>query len=152
MPVGSPWLSLEPYPKVPLTQMLEWSAARYPNKAALISVDGREHTFAQVWRAARKVARLLQERGIARGDRVGILAPNSPEYAVAFYSTLLAGGAATTLNPLYREREVEYQLNDSGAVALFHSRSHAPLVEAVRGKLPADAPLLRHRGRLAARR
>ena len=136
MPVGSPWLSLEPYPRLPLTQMLEWSAARYPNKAALISADGQEYTFARLWRAARKIARLLEEHGLARGDRVGILAPNCPEYAVAFYATLLAGGAATTLNSLYRQREVEHQLNDSGAIALFHSRTHAPLVEAVRGELP----------------
>jgi len=136
MPVGSAWLSLEPYPKMPLGRMLEWSAARYPNKAALITADGQEFTFARIWRATRKIARLLEERGLARGDRVGILAPNCPEYAVAFHGILLAGGVATTLNPLYREREIAHQLNDAGAVALFHSRLHAPLIEAVRGELP----------------
>ncbi len=136
MPVRSPWLSLEPYPRIPLTQMVESAAARHANKVALISADGREHTFARIWRATRKIARLLEEHGLARGDRVGILAPNCPEYAVVFHAILMAGGVATTLNPLYREREVEHQLNDAGAVALFHSRLHAPLIEAVRGELP----------------
>ncbi|HLB29667.1 MAG TPA: AMP-binding protein [Dehalococcoidia bacterium] len=137
MPVGSAWLSLEPYPKMPLSRMLEWSAARYPNKAALITADGQEYTFARIWMAARRIARLLEERGLARGDRVGILSPNCPEYGVVFHAILLAGGVATTLNPLYREREIEHQLNDSGAVALFHSRLHAPLIDAVRGQLPS---------------
>lgn len=136
MPVGSPWLSLEPYPKVPLTSMLESAAARHANKVALISVDGQEYTFARIWRATRKIARLLEEHGLARGDRVGILAPNCPEYPVVFHAILLAGGVVTTLNPLYREREVEHQLNDSGAVALFHSHLHTPLMEAIRGELP----------------
>jgi acyl-CoA synthetase (AMP-forming)/AMP-acid ligase II len=116
--------------------MVESAAARYPNKAALISADGQQYTLARLWRAARKIARLLEEQGLARGDRVGILAPNCPEYAVVFHAILLAGGVATTLNPLYREREAAHQLNDAGAVALFHSRLHAPLIEAVRGELP----------------
>src|SRR4030042_1038230 len=136
MPVGSAWLSLEPYPKMPLSRMLEGSAPRSPHKAALSPADGQEYTFARIWRAARKMARLLEERGLSRGDRVGILSPNCPEYAPAFHGILLAGGVATTLTPLYRERELEYQLNDSGAVVLFHSRLPAPLIEAVRGGLP----------------
>src|SRR4030066_531839 len=99
MPVGSAWLSLEPYPKMPLSRMLEWSAARYPHKAALITVDGQEYTFARIWRAARKMARLLEERGLARGDRVGILSPNCPEYAPAFHGILLAAGGPPPPHP-----------------------------------------------------
>src|SRR4030042_4519068 len=105
MPVGSAWRSLEPYPKMPLSRMLEWSAARYPHKAALITADGQEYTFARIWRAARKMARLLEARGVSRGDRVGILSPNCPEYAPAFHGILLAGGVATTPNPPHPARE-----------------------------------------------
>ena len=56
------------------------------------------------------MARALQDEGVRKGDMVAIYAPNSCEYAVALHGALLAGATVTTLNPLYREREVEHQL------------------------------------------
>src|SRR3990170_6428611 len=131
-----PWLNLAPYPRVPITSYLESAASRFPSKAALIAADGREYTFAQVWTAARRTARLLQDRGLKKGDRVGIYSPNVPEYAPAFHGVVLAGGVVTTLNPLYRERELVHQLSDAGATALFASRLVMPVGDAVRGELP----------------
>lgn len=137
---SSPFVSLEPYPKVPLPAFAEAPAARYPDKVALYDIEGRAFTFAQVWRAARKIARLLQENGVAKGDRVAIHSPNSPEYVVAFQGALLAGACATTINPLYKEGEVAHQLEDSEAVALFTSKLFIAVAESVREGLPA----LRH--------
>jgi len=132
MSIASPWFSLQPYPRWPLPYLLEAAAARYPDRTAFINFDGRSYTFEQMWSGARRIARFLQEKGLTKGDRVGILAPNCPEYVVAFYGTLLAGGVLTTFNPLYREREVQHQLEDAGAVVLFHSTLHGPLVDGVR--------------------
>ena len=131
-----PWMNLAPYPKVPISSYLQPAASRFPNKPAFISPDGKEYTFAQVWTAARRIARLLQDRGLRKGDRVGIYSPNLPEYAPAFHGVALAGGVVTTLNPLYREREVVHQLSDAGATALFASKLVMPVVDAVRGELP----------------
>jgi acyl-CoA synthetase (AMP-forming)/AMP-acid ligase II len=82
------------------------------------------------------MARALQDAGIAKGDMVGIYAPNSAEYAVALHGALLAGATVTTLNPLYREREVEHQLADAGAKAVFTLGPLAPVIDAVKHELP----------------
>ncbi len=65
----SPWLSLEPYPEVPLTHYLSRSAERFAGKTAFISADGCAFTYAQTWEAARRLGRFLQDQGIAPGDR-----------------------------------------------------------------------------------
>ncbi len=132
----SPWLSLEPYPQVPLTAFLEPSAKRFWDKPAFISAEGQVHTFGRTWEAAKRLGRLLQDRGIQKGDRVAILSANSPEYFVAFYGTLFAGGTVTTLNPLYKEREVVHQLEDCGAAAIFATTPLVPVANAAKEHLP----------------
>ncbi|TEU11357.1 MAG: 4-coumarate--CoA ligase family protein, partial [Anaerolineales bacterium] len=67
---------------------------------------------------------------------MGIFSPNHVDYASVFYGTLLAGATVTTLNPLYREREIEHQLDDAEAVALFVFSPMAAPVEAARRNLP----------------
>ena len=132
----SPWFTLEPYPEIPLTQLLEPSARRFQDKPAFINVDGTVHTFGHIWEACRRLGRYLQDQGIAKGDRIAILSANAPEYFVAFYGTLFAGGVVTTLNPLYKEREVLHQLEDCGAKAIFAMQALTPLVHGVREHLP----------------
>jgi len=132
----SPWFSLEPYAEIPLTQLLAPSAERFRDKAAFIMAEGRSHSFGEVWEASRRLGRHLQDAGIQKGDRVAILSANCPEYFVAFYGTLFAGGVVTTLNPLYKGREVLHQLEDCGATAIFTMGPLQPLVHGVREHLP----------------
>src|SRR3990170_6367215 len=132
----SPWFTLEPYPEVSLTGLLAPSAERFRDKPAFISLDGRMDTFGHVWEACRRLGRFLQDQGLAKGDRVAILSANAPEYFVAFYGTLFAGGVVTTLNPLYKEREVLHQLEDCGAKAVFAMGALSPIVSSVREHLP----------------
>jgi acyl-CoA synthetase (AMP-forming)/AMP-acid ligase II len=133
----SPWLSLEPYPEIPLYHYVEASAKRYPDRVAFANPEGRSYSFAKLWRDSGRLARLLQDRGVRKGDTVGIFAPNCIEYAVIMHGILRAGAIATTLNPLYREREVEHQLADAGSVAVFTLGAMGPLVDAARMQLPA---------------
>jgi acyl-CoA synthetase (AMP-forming)/AMP-acid ligase II len=132
----SPWFSLEPYAEVPLTDLLAPSAQKYADKPALINYDGTTYTFTQSWEACRRLGRFLQDNGIQKGDRVAIFSANCPEYFVAFYGTLFAGGTVTTLNPLYKEREILHQLEDSGASAVFAMGPLIPMVQQVREHLP----------------
>jgi acyl-CoA synthetase (AMP-forming)/AMP-acid ligase II len=132
----SPWLSLEPYPEFPLSRFLEISAQRYPDKTAFTNPEGRSYTFARLWADSGRLARLLQEKGVSKGDFVGVYAPNCIEYPVIMHGILRAGAVATTLNPLYREREVENQLGDAGAVAVFTPSANLSLVEDAKGHLP----------------
>jgi len=125
------------YPRQPLSDMLAETARRLPDKAAFIDTTGNAFSYARVWNAARGLARLLQLRhGVQKGETVAIFSPNCPEFAVALHGALVVGAKVTPLNPLYREREVEHQLDDAEAVVVFAHGSLLPLVESVRGNLP----------------
>src|SRR4030042_1139641 len=128
--------SLAPYEESALPDLLRRSAERFGDKPALIGADGGTRTYHQLWSRARKVARLLQDHGIEKGDKVGILSPNLVDYACVFYGALLSGATVTTLNPLYREREIEHQLSDAEAVALFVFSPLAAPVEVARRNPP----------------
>lgn len=86
--------------------------------ALIDATTGRTLSYAELLRRVRAFAGALRAQGFARGNVLALLAPNSPEYAVAAIGTLWAGGTLTTLNPSYTEREVRSQLLDSGAVRL----------------------------------
>jgi acyl-CoA synthetase (AMP-forming)/AMP-acid ligase II len=134
MVVSGYWPSQAPYEEFPL--LVHRSAERFGDKPALIGADGTTRTYRELWSHVRRVARFLQDQGIGKGDKVGIFSPNHVDYAAVFYGTLLAGATVTTLNPLYREREIEHQLADAEAVALFVFSPMAAPVEAARQNLP----------------
>jgi acyl-CoA synthetase (AMP-forming)/AMP-acid ligase II len=136
MIVSGYWPSQAPYEEIPLPELLRRSAERFGDKPALIGADGTTRTYRDLWSYARKVARFLQDHGIKKGDKVGIFSPNHVDYGAVFYGILLAGATVNTLNPLYREREIEHQLDDAEAVALFVFSPMAAPVEAARRNLP----------------
>jgi acyl-CoA synthetase (AMP-forming)/AMP-acid ligase II len=132
----SPWFTLEPYPEVSLPDFLAPFSVQYADKPALINFDGKTHTFSESWDSCRRLGRFLQDQGINPGDRVAIFSANSPEYFVAFFGILCAGATVTTLNPLYKERELLHQLEDCGASAIFAMGALSPIVGQVREHLP----------------
>ena len=142
----SPRMSLAPYSVHPVTDDVVASAARHPDKVALIcGATGAQYTFGELVTAARRLGRVLQDEGVGVGDRVGIVATNSPHWAVVFLGTFFAGGIVTTLNPLYTEREVREQFDDSEPTVVFAVEATAPAVQAVWGDRPgfhllADVP------------
>ena len=135
--MGSPWPSQTPYEKHHFSDLLKRTAERLPDKTAFIGGDESLYTFGQIWDAAQRTARMLQyDAGVKKGETTAILAPNCPEYAVALHGSLLTGAKVTTLNPLYKEREVQHQLEDADAVVVFVSKLFAPVLAAVRDDLP----------------
>ena len=135
--MGSPWPSQAPYEKHHFSDLLKRTAERLPDKTAFIGGDESLYTFGQIWDAAQRTARMLQDdAGVKKGETTAILAPNCPEYAVALHGSLLTGAKVTTLNPLYKEREVQHQLDDADAVVVFVSKLFAPVLAAVRDDLP----------------
>ena len=121
------------YPDLPLQGLLEESAKRFPEKTALVYAE-RKITYAQLDSFANKFANALIGLQIAKGDRVALFMPNIPEFVIAFFGTLKAGAVVTTISPLHREREVEYQLNDSGAQTIVALDSFCPILQAVKEK------------------
>jgi acyl-CoA synthetase (AMP-forming)/AMP-acid ligase II len=103
-------------PEVSLPEFVFADAARRADKPALIDgPSGRAITYGELVERARLVAGGLAARGFQPGEVFAIYCPNLPEYAVAFYGVLLAGGVNTTINPLYTVEELAVQLNDAGA-------------------------------------
>jgi acyl-CoA synthetase (AMP-forming)/AMP-acid ligase II len=103
-------------PDVSLPEFVLGDVAQRADKPALVDgPSGRTITFGELAGAARLVAGGLAARGFGRGEVFAIYCPNVPEYAVAFYGVLLAGGVNTTINPLYTVEELAFQLNDAKA-------------------------------------
>ncbi|MDP7736542.1 long-chain-fatty-acid--CoA ligase [Mycobacterium paragordonae] len=96
----------------------------YPDRIAL-RCDDLTFTFAEFHTAAARVATLLERAGIEPGDRVGLMLPNTPAYAIAFFGIMYRGAVAVPMNPLLKAREVTYYLSNSGATALFATPSFA---------------------------
>jgi long-chain acyl-CoA synthetase len=95
------------------------SCRRHAGKAAIVDAScGRRVTYAEYGEMVESVARGLVAAGVKPGEVVGIFLPNSWEFCAAYHASTLAGAIPTLLNPTYREREIKYQLSNSGAVML----------------------------------
>lgn len=95
------------------------SCRRNSNKTALVDTsNGRRLSYAEYGETVEAVARGLTAAGVKPGDVVAIFLANSWEFCTAFHGVQLAGAIPTLLNPTYREREVRYQLENSGATVL----------------------------------
>ena len=101
-----------------LAILLETSARAYPEREAVV-MTGARLTYAQVNAAANRVAHMLSERGVGRGDRVAITCPNLPYFPVVYYGVLKTGATIVPLNILLTDREIAYHLEDSAAKAYF---------------------------------
>ncbi|OXS60649.1 long-chain acyl-CoA synthetase [Bacillus sp. V-88] len=120
--MNQPWLAEYPaeIPKElnlvekPLQSYLTEAASLYGDKAA-IHFMGKEIGYKELYESALKFAGYLKTLGINKGDRVAIMLPNTPQSVIAYYGILYAGGVVVQTNPLYMEREIEYQMKDSGA-------------------------------------
>src|SRR5436309_12017935 len=123
------------YPRIPYDQMLSHGADRHPENVAVVFRDV-SLTYRELEALTNRFARALLALGVAKGDRVCVLAPNCPEYLIAFYAIARVGAVASPMNPSYREREIEYQLNDTEAVAIVVHHSLVSLVDAVRDRSP----------------
>jgi len=105
------------------------SCRKNGGKTALIDTScNRRFTFAEYGSLVESLARGLISAGLIPGDVIAIFLPNSWEFAITYHAATLAGGIPTLLNPSYREREIRYQLENSGAVFLI---TDGPLLENV---------------------
>src|SRR4051794_33802904 len=101
-----------------LAQQLTDTAARHGDRTAL-QLDDTVLTYGAFDAAASRVAGLLRERGVQPGDRVGLMLPNVPYFALIYYGILRAGGTVVPMNVLLKGREVNFYLSDPGAKHLF---------------------------------
>jgi len=127
------------YPDVPFHEMLARTALRCPERPAIIWRD-MTLTYRELDAVVRSAAAGLHALGLRKGDRLCLLMANRPEYAIAWMAASMLGVVLSPMNPSYKEREVAYQLENTGASAILVQRDLLPLVLATRGQ----APELRH--------
>jgi long-chain acyl-CoA synthetase len=104
----------------PLTlHQMFFDSARMRGNAVMLDFLGRKFSYAQMDLAVRSIAKGLQNRGIVKGDRVGLFLPNVPQYVAAYYGALAAGATIVNFSPLYTVDELSQQVSDSGTRLLF---------------------------------
>lgn len=117
---GKPWLENYPagikynldYPNKSLGQLFDETVAKMPDTTAMI-FEGQTMTYRQFGEYVNRFAAALTEIGIAKGERVGLMGPNCPQWEIAFFALLKLGAIVVQTNPMYVEREISYQMNDS---------------------------------------
>jgi long-chain acyl-CoA synthetase len=117
-----PWLRHYPagttehvtVPDKSIPDLLRETAAKYPDRIA-VAYYGRHITYAQLERRATQLANRLIENGLERGQPVLVLLPNVPQFPIAHFAIMKAGGVVAALSPLLVEREIAQLAADSGA-------------------------------------
>ena len=115
--------TLQPYPNIPMHQLLEESAGKAPNKIALMTSAhlplvgrvGSDLTYAQVNEAADALAAALVDLGLKKGDRVALIMPNVAAFVISYFAVFKAGGVVASTNPTYPAERMREQIADCGA-------------------------------------
>jgi long-chain acyl-CoA synthetase len=129
-PAGVPREPAYPFGEIPLHEYLRQWARRQPDKTAYVYY-GAEISYRMLDEQSDRFAALLAAHGIGRGDAVAVFLPNCPQFVYAFYGILKLGAIHVPVNPLFKEHELLYELQDTGAVAIVALDSLFDLVRAV---------------------
>lgn len=109
-----------------------FQSAERMGKAALADFMGRKYSYAEMAESVRRVAKGLQNKGIGKGDHIGLFLPNVPHYIAAYYGALAAGATVVNFSPLYSVDELAHQVADSGTSILFTVSAAALLPTAIK--------------------
>ena len=144
-----PWLTFyEPgvphhidYPRIPLYQVMDDTVREFPEVDAVV-FQGKRIKYREIGEWVKDLASGLAQVGLGKGQRVAVMLPNCPQYIVAYYAILKIGGIVVNVNPMYVERELEFQLADAGAQAIVTLRELLPRLEAVKQKIALKTIIL----------
>lgn len=109
-PQGVSWHA--PILQKPLFHIMDQAAEKYPHNV-MVDFEGKTWTYADMAQMVNRVAEGLQKFGVTKGTKVGLFLPNSPYTFMFFFGVLKAGGTVVNYNPLYVERELAGQIDDS---------------------------------------
>ncbi len=122
------------YDETPIYELLDRAAQRFPKRPAIIFRNWKI-SYAQLKKKAEIMAANLQDQGVSPGDRISIMLPNLPQTIISYWAALKAGAVVVMTNPLYMERELVHQIQDSGAEYMIVLDHLWPKVDAVRQRL-----------------
>jgi long-chain acyl-CoA synthetase len=116
------------YPSMTVHKMFEEMVGKYPDHSCTI-FRGASITYREMDTLSDQLAAGLAALGVKKGDRVGLLMPNIPQFVMAYLGILKAGGVVVATNPLYVKKEIEYQVNDAGIEIMIVINSHYALMK-----------------------
>jgi long-chain acyl-CoA synthetase len=109
--------TVEPFPEVSAYSLLADAASGFPDRPALAFL-GKHITYRDLVREVERCAAVLASLGVERGDRVGLLLPNCPQYVIAWYACQRLGAVVVGNNPLYTHRELAHQVRDQAPAVM----------------------------------
>jgi long-chain acyl-CoA synthetase len=121
------------YPAISVHGLLEETSRKYPDSPCTI-FKGGVITYREMNEITDRLAAGIAELGVKKGDRVGLFMLNVPQFILTFFSILKAGGVAVAINPLYKSREIEHQVNDAGIEVLFVLSNYYNLIKETQPK------------------
>jgi long-chain acyl-CoA synthetase len=121
------------YPPIPLFALMEEAARKYPDSTCTI-FKGARISYKEMNAITDRLAAGLASLGVKKGDRVGIFMPNTPQFVMAYFAILKAGGVVVATNPLYSQREIEHQVNDAGIQVMLVMSNFYNIIKEVQPK------------------
>lgn len=123
------------YPKITVHAFLQQAAKKFPERACTIYQDC-PISYAAMDRMSDVFAAALQGVEVKKGDRVAVVLPNIPQFVLAYYGILKAGGVVVAMNPLYKADEIQYHLDVSGAKIVIALDEYRTVLEVVQKHNP----------------
>jgi len=118
------------YRSIPFFVYLEEAAGANPDHVCTVFQD-KDIRYGEMLRGVNAFAAALYDLGVRKGDRVGLLIPNMPQFVLAYYAILKIGGIVAAMNPQYKQRELTYQLRDAGVDVMIALSSYQPVLDEV---------------------
>lgn len=131
-PADTPTEPRYDFGQAPVHEYLRQRAKQAPDKIAMIFY-GREISYKELDQASDRFASHLHKKGVKKGDRVGIFMVNCPQYAIAHFGVQKLGAIVCPCSPLFKEMELEYEINDAGIEILVCLDILLPVVQKVMG-------------------
>jgi long-chain acyl-CoA synthetase len=119
--------------EIPMHKYIEINAGLYPKKVA-INFYGKEITYQELGDSIKRFASYLYSLGVRKGDRVALFLQSCPQYIISFYAVQRLGGIVCPCSPMFKEWELEFELNEIDAKTIVVLDYLYPIVEAVKGK------------------
>ena len=118
-----------------LGEIIVRSSKKFPDKEAII-FNSKVFTYKALERQTNQLAGLIISMGLEKGERVGIMMSNRPEFVIAFFGILKAGTIPVPINALFKEKELSYVLSNSGATGLITEALYLPIFDNIRNEIP----------------
>lgn len=132
------------YPALNIPQILDQAVEKYADRICL-HFQGTDLTYRQVSNASDNLARWLRTAGVKKGDRVGLMLLNSPQFVISFFAVQKIGAIVVAMNPFYKKPEFSVIIGECEIQCVVCLREHLPIIEEIKATYPIEAIIVSDR-------